>query len=218
MEDIHEKIKQLHSEGKDDPTISKILNVSTSHIGRIRKYILDLPSQRAIRLGGYYEKIAELHHQGFTDAAISRELGIPSSSVQYCRKKLMGLATHHEEKTYDTEEDRIRGYMIRNIKGSAKRRGIEFNMNFTDIELPTHCPLLGIPLRYRDVKGFNDNDRATVDRIDNTKGYIKGNTWVISRLANSMKNEATLEQLETFVENVKVMLENQRARGGITVS
>ena len=36
---------------------------------------------------------------------------------------------------------------------------------------------------------------ASIDRIDSTKGYEKGNVWVISGRANRIKNDATPEEL-----------------------
>jgi len=38
-----------------------------------------------------------------------------------------------------------------------------------------------------------------LDRIDNNKGYIKDNVWVISRKANTIKNNASLEELKALV-------------------
>jgi len=70
-----------------------------------------------------------------------------------------------------------------------------------DIDIPLVCPILGIPI-YNEYtpkgkKGPRPNS-ISVDRVDNNKGYIKGNIWVISNLANTMKNKATPEQLIRF--------------------
>ena len=42
----------------------------------------------------------------------------------------------------------------------------------------------------------------SLDRIDPTKGYIKGNVWVITKRANTMKNSATREELLKFANNI----------------
>jgi hypothetical protein len=42
----------------------------------------------------------------------------------------------------------------------------------------------------------------TLDRIDNAKGYVKGNVCVISKKANTMKNNATPEEVRKLSEYV----------------
>lgn len=84
-------------------------------------------------------------------------------------------------------------------KSRAKRQGLEHTITREDIKISTHCPVLGIPLDKSRGKGKQDGS-VSVDRIDNTKGYIPGNIQVISLLANRMKNNATPEQLKAFAE------------------
>ena len=121
-------------------------------------------------------------------------------------RNLFGLPPKMPEITYNTEYDRIRGYIIRNSKYCAKRRNIEFAIQYTDFELPEFCPILGIKLEYGSGHDGNAPQHATLDRIDNTKGYIPGNVMIISRLANAMKNEASFNQLQTFITNYSYLI------------
>ena len=211
-------VLDLHNQDLNDYEIGAKLGCSHSHVKQIRVHHLGIPSLQARQAAEKLALVKQLYEQGLNDREIKETTGFSISTVQHYRKNLLKLAAKFEENVYETEEDRIRGYIIRNVKFSAKRRNIEFNITFRDFSLPEFCPLLGIRLTYRGSGDFNSNERATLDRIDNTKGYVKGNVWIISRLANAMKNEATLTQLETFCQNVSHMLENQRARGGITDS
>ena len=93
---------------------------------------------------------------------------------------------------------------LNNIKTRAKKRGLDFNIELEDIKTPAICPILGIPIVVKQsITNFNDYkgpqpDAPSVDRIDNTKGYVKGNVQVISYKANSMKSNATPEELLKF--------------------
>jgi len=45
------------------------------------------------------------------------------------------------------------------------------------------------------VKGGNNNNSPSLDRIDNTKGYTPDNVVVVSNRANSIKRDATPDEL-----------------------
>ena len=79
-------------------------------------------------------------------------------------------------------------------KYRAKQKGREFTITKEDIVIPDICPLLGTPIQ-----------SPSLDRIDSSKGYIKGNVWVISNRANTLKNDATLTELKTLVENLEML-------------
>ena len=121
-------------------------------------------------------------------------------------RNLFGLEPKMPENKYDSEYDRIRGYIIRNSKYCAKRRGIHFDLKYTDFELPEVCPILGMKLEYGSGHDGNSPCHATLDRIDNNLGYIPGNVMVISRLANAMKNEASFDQIQTFITNYTYLI------------
>ena len=134
-------------------------------------------------------------------------------------RKLFDLKPKMKELTYDSKYDRIKGYIIRNSKYMAKRRGIHFDLTYQDFELPEYCPILNIKLEYGAGKDGNSPYHATLDRIDNSKGYVKNNVMIISRLANAMKNEASFLQLQSFINNYQLLLNNineHGIRGNIT--
>lgn len=97
---------------------------------------------------------------------------------------------------YENSERGILMTLLSNAKRRASLFNLEYNLSIEDISLPEKCPILGIPLKKGNVGG--DKCSPSLDRIDPTKGYIKGNVQVISRLANAMKNNATPEELKAF--------------------
>ena len=92
-------------------------------------------------------------------------------------------------------------HLYRSAKTRAKRKGIEFNIDLEDVIIPDKCPLLGCEF----IPGTKDNYKYSysLDRIDSTKGYVKGNVWVISSIANTMKNDATISELLIFSSNIQ---------------
>lgn len=80
----------------------------------------------------------------------------------------------------------------RGAKSRASRFGLEFNIEVTDITIPETCPILMVPLRRK------TRYAPSLDRIDPTIGYVKGNIAVISSHANKMKNNSTPQELKDF--------------------
>lgn len=102
-------------------------------------------------------------------------------------------------KEYGTEWDRANPQraIFRNKKGHAKSRGTEFTITFDDVSWPLHCPVLGLELDYSHrVKKVIRPNSPSFDRIDPTKGYTPGNVIIVSQLANQIKSNATVEELE----------------------
>lgn len=71
---------------------------------------------------------------------------------------------------------------------------MEFNLKPSDIPIGTHCPVLGILFK-RGIDGTPIDSSPTIDRVDNSKGYIKGNVVVVSYLANRIKSSSNANQL-----------------------
>jgi len=77
-----------------------------------------------------------------------------------------------------------------------------FDILVEDVVIPTVCPYLGVPIT--NIQGHGRIwTNASLDRIDSTKGYVKGNIQVISIMANCMKQHATVEQLLEFSKGIQ---------------
>ncbi len=104
--------------------------------------------------------------------------------------KLLGLSKYR-----DVSE--LKQQLCWYAKKRALKKGLEFSIKPKDIHIPKKCPILKVPLicstRYS----------PSIDRIYPDKGYIKGNIAVISALANSMKANATPQELLIFAKNIK---------------
>ena len=84
-------------------------------------------------------------------------------------------------------------------RSGAKTRGILFDITDDDLVIPKMCPILNIPLKVNICTGpGGKGDSYSLDRIDHSKGYTKGNVQVISRKANMMKSNASKEELLAF--------------------
>ena len=91
--------------------------------------------------------------------------------------------------------------LLNTCKHSSTKRGLEFNLELSDIIIPDICPFLGLPISNELGKG-RQKTNASIDRIDTSLGYIKGNVRVCSDLANRMKSNATQEELVAFAKGV----------------
>lgn len=88
--------------------------------------------------------------------------------------------------------------MLYEARSRAKKFGLPFNLEESDIVIPSNCPVLGIPIERGNGKLVRGS--PTLDRLIPELGYTKGNVAVISFRANSLKSNASAEELETVAE------------------
>lgn len=92
----------------------------------------------------------------------------------------------------------IRKMMIEAAQSRAVKKGLDIDIVYTDILVPDECPVFKQPIRKS--KGKANEFSPSLDRIDNSKGYIKGNIQVISNKANAMKGNSTIPELIQFAK------------------
>ena len=88
--------------------------------------------------------------------------------------------------------------LLADARKRAKRKGIEYDLTVDDFPVHEYCPVLGIKLEVG--IGKRHSASPSIDRIDNTKGYVRGNVMIISLRANSLKNDASIEEMKMIVK------------------
>lgn len=225
------KIRNLMRKGYSDKQISEIVQTATHYVSLTRRK-LQYPQAKTIRFLLENPEIKNYFKKIYKDKSLnnSQKILALKESGLFMRKSIThhtitnlryfyGFKANMPENHYKDDYDRIRGYIIRNTKYTAKRRGIKFQLTYEDFEIPKYCPILGVKITYLNESNGNHASHSTLDRIDNSKGYVKGNVIVISRLANAMKNEANFDQLQLFAKNILKLVshyKNQGALGSIT--
>lgn len=96
-------------------------------------------------------------------------------------------------------EVRVR-VLARYAKTRAAERGVPFDPDLSDLlPPPTHCPVLGVPIDYRTGVGKQPFG-PSIDCIDPAGGYVKGNRLVVSARANTIKNNASPDQIRKVAD------------------
>ena len=99
----------------------------------------------------------------------------------------------------------------------ARRRAlnsnIEFNITFEYIkelwnEQKGICALSNVPMTYLLKEGRTPTN-ISIDKIDRTKGYIKGNIQLVCMACNQIKSDLTEEEMYNFCKKIVKTYENK---------
>lgn len=84
-------------------------------------------------------------------------------------------------------------------RARAKKSGIEFSITPEDVEAiwTNTCPIYQVPLRTNE--GKPGPDSHSIDRIDNSKGYVPGNIAIVSMRFNTEKRNLSPELLRRML-------------------
>lgn len=91
--------------------------------------------------------------------------------------------------------------MLDGARQRAKEKGIPFDLTNEYLESiwTDRCPVLGVLFE------SGTRNSASLDRHVPELGYVKGNVSFISRKANTMKNDATVDEIRRLYEYVKTL-------------
>lgn len=97
-----------------------------------------------------------------------------------------------------TDKDVARLYLAKVESSSA--RGIPFELTLTSIKnimRAKKCYYTGVEFTR------NGENSRSIDRIDNTKGYVKGNVCACTKRVNSLKSNLTPAEIQAIARKVK---------------
>jgi len=139
-------------------------------------------------------------------ACSAREFKSWQKTDGYNARLRKGAETRLEQKRTNPKS-RWADMALANARKRAKQAGMLATITKAWLleNTPDTCPLLEIPLAYDNTR--TSGNSPSLDRIDSSEGYVDGNCWVISSLANRMKNDATVEQVEMLAKNLRVAMD-----------
>ena len=89
-------------------------------------------------------------------------------------------------------------------KHRAKKSGFIYELKFEDLDFPDFCPVSGLQLSYtlKSADRKLRSNAASLDRIDNTLGYIPGNVRITSWIANKWKGNLDHDSFLHVVQQI----------------
>ena len=157
--------------------------------------VIDCPVLRQCRVCGQHKPQTDFYKLAPTRSAKKDILGI--GRLSRCR--------HCEISKYLNMDPRLK--LLYAARSRAKKNGLECTITVDDIVIPEFCPALGIKLEPRVGAGRSNREEIgcspSLDRIDNSKGYVPGNVAVISLRANMIKTDATAAELKAVASYIE---------------
>jgi hypothetical protein len=109
--------------------------------------------------------------------------------------------------SFTNDLDKALRYHFYQSRTGAKKRGITFDLTLSDYKILYEqqqglCALSDMKMSLMPGQGYVNRLKLSTDRIDNNKGYIKGNIQFITWQANQAKNIWSNDQLIDMCRNI----------------
>jgi hypothetical protein len=169
-----QELEQLLTSGKTLQEVAEVFSCTKQNISLVIKS--HLPHLRKTDFGSQKK------------AAIKRE------------DRLTKVREAFGRSSWKWEDDLERAHFdfFRRKKQNCKSKKWGWDIQYTDLEYPKFCPILGLELNW--FAEVRSEDSPSLGRLDSTKGYTPDNTIVMSWRANRIKNDGTLEEHQRIVE------------------
>lgn len=181
--------------------MKKINEITTKQCSRCKKTKNVSEFSYRKDTGKYRSECKECRRLEYKENKNVREQALNRAKEYYQNKKEEVLTK--KRKFY---RENVKKKMLSSAKTRAKKKNVPFDLTEEDIFVPEFCPVLGIPLKVSDK--CSTSNSPSLDRIIPEKGYVKNNIVVISHKANTIKNDATIDELKKIVNFYEKLLSN----------
>lgn len=135
----------------------------------------------------------------------AREWRSRPGNAEKCRARCEAYRKMHlkerREHLFAYRKNNTVKFLVYEAKRRARVKGVAFCITVDDLEMPEFCPVLGIRLVFGTSK-IRDTS-PTIDRIDNSKGYVPGNVKIISWRANTIKGAGSANEHQAIVDYIR---------------
>lgn len=192
---------KVFGESMKSAHFAKTSMTSDERLNLVHQLILQGQStdQIRVKLGNVSrQRIHQLVDKLAKEGRITDEQRPRTQRRELIRKNYKQKWGHYPEEASVREQDAYQAFREKFRRKKASNYKHEWAIDFGDLTFPTHCPVLGIQLDY--FTHERQENSVSFDRIDPTKGYIKGNVVVMSWRANRIKNDGTAEEHQKIAD------------------
>ena len=120
-----------------------------------------------------------------------------------CSGKMYAKRSHDKRRSKRTDIEHKLFYLFNQARHNAKTRKKDFNLDLEHIvyiweKQGGKCPITKVSLVLKGKNGKSVPDQASIDRIDPSIGYIKGNIQIVCLFANYAKHTFDTEDVIKF--------------------
>lgn len=133
----------------------------------------------------------------------------PEKHKQYAKTSYLRNKEKRNQESKDWRLDNIAYNAVRSARVRCRHSGMEFNLDreWAENKYTGICELSGIKF---DVSGSHNPYAPSLDRIDNSKGYLKDNCRFILHGLNMLKGIGTDEDMYIIADNFIAMYERKK--------
>lgn len=208
---LKEKLRYvLEEEGFSHTQAAKRFNVSKDIISqRARKFNLLTPRAKRMKEQREHEK------QGLRSCASCKEIqplnNYTPISGGYLNSNCKRCVNDYILEWGQTSIDHRMRIHLPHTKAQAKRRGIKFDLKHEDIiqlwgNQDHRCFFTGELMTCRS----NQRNTVSIDRLDSSKGYAKENVVLCCNVVNLMKQNLSVEELQSWCKKILAHLGGAR--------